>query len=74
VQLHRIFSLTGSAGLGEHWRQNPSAAFPYYVMRAAADLILNQTVTWNVVSLRYRDAFDRKDHYNTPQVATGLHI
>ena len=72
AQLLRVFSLTGSAGVGEHWRQNPSAAFPYYVLRAAVDLVLNQTVTWNVVSLRYRDSFDRNDHYNTPQVATGF--
>jgi DNA-binding transcriptional MerR regulator len=35
-------------------------------------ILLNQTVTWNVVSPRYRDSFDRNDHYNTPQVATGF--
>jgi hypothetical protein len=72
VSLDRVFSLTGSAGLGEHWRQNPTAAFPYYVLRTGADLEFNQTVTWNVISLRYRDGFDPDNHYNTLQVATGF--
>jgi hypothetical protein len=72
VTLNTALSVTGSAGIGEHWRQNPSAAFPYYVWRVAADLELNQTITWNVISFRYRDAFDPNDQYNTPQIATGL--
>jgi hypothetical protein len=29
-------------------------------------------VTWNVITFRYRDAFNPGDNYNTPQVATGL--
>ena len=58
VPLTTTFSLTGSVGIGEHWRQNPAAAFPYYVLRIGGDLDLNQTVTWNVVSFRYRDGFD----------------
>jgi hypothetical protein len=65
-------SIWGSAGLGEHWRQNPSTAFPYYVFRVGADVDLSKTLTWNVVSFRYRDAFDPNDNYNTPQVATGF--
>lgn len=72
VPLTTVFSLTGSAGVGEHWRQNPTASFSYYVLRIAADLVLNQTITWNVVSFRYRDGFDPDDHYNTPQIATGF--
>jgi hypothetical protein len=72
MPLTTSFSLTGSAGIGEHWRQNPTAAFPYYVLRIAADLDLNQTVTWNVVSFRYRDGFNPHDDYNTPQAATGF--
>jgi len=70
--LTTTFSLTGSVGIGEHWRQNPAAAFPYYVLRIGGDLDLNQTVTWNVVSFRYRDGFDPHDQYNTPQIATGF--
>ncbi len=70
--LNNAFSLTGSAGIGERWRQNPSAAFPYYVLRIGADVDLSQTLTWNVISFRYRNAFDPNDNYNTPQVATGF--
>jgi hypothetical protein len=72
VRLNSSLSATGSAGVGEHWRQNPTAAFPYYVLRIAADLDLDQTVTWNVISFRYRDAFNPNENYNTPQIATGL--
>jgi hypothetical protein len=66
------FSMTGSAGIGEYWRQNPNTAFPYFVLRISADLELSQAITWNVISYRFRDAFDHNDNYNTPQVATGL--
>jgi hypothetical protein len=72
VPLAVAFSMTGSAGIGEHWRQDPSTAFPYYVLRIAADLELSKDITWNVISYRFRDAFDRNDNYDTPQVATGL--
>ena len=72
VPFNKTFSLNGGAGVGEHWRQNPTAAFPYYVLRIGADIDLSQAVTWNVISLRYRDAFDPRERYNTPQVATGF--
>jgi hypothetical protein len=72
VPLDLAFSVTGSAGIGEHWRQNPGASFPYYVLRIAADFKLSQAITWNVISYRFRDAFDHNDNYDTPQVATGV--
>jgi Outer membrane protein beta-barrel domain len=72
VPLNPAFSLTGSVGIGEHWRQDPSVAFPYYVLRIAADFKLSQAITWNVISYRFRDAFDHNDDYDTPQIATGL--
>jgi hypothetical protein len=72
VPLDLALSVTGSAGIGEHWRRDPSAAFPYYVLRIAADFKLSRAITWNVISYRFRDAFDRNDNYDTPQVATGL--
>jgi hypothetical protein len=74
LPLDSAFSVTGSAGIGEHWRQEPSAAlsFPYYVLRIAADFKLSQVLTWNVISYRFRDAFDHNDNYDTPQIATGL--
>jgi Outer membrane protein beta-barrel domain len=70
--LSPAFSVTASAGIGEHWDQNPSAAFPYYVLRIATDFKLTQAITWNVISYRFRDAFDPNDNYDTPQIATGL--
>jgi hypothetical protein len=70
--INLAFSIFGSAGLGEHWRQNPSTEFPYYVLRVGADLDLNHSLTWNVIAFRYRDAFNSGDNYNTPQVATGF--
>jgi hypothetical protein len=63
---------TVSGGLGEHLRQNPSAAFPYYVLRIGADLELSRAITWNVITFRYRNALDPNDNFNTPQVATGF--
>lgn len=72
VPLDPAFSVTGSAGVGEHWGQNPTVAFPYYVLRIAADFKLSQAITWNVISYRFRDAFDHNDNYDTPQIASGL--
>jgi hypothetical protein len=72
VPLDSVLSVNGSAGLGEHWRESPSTYFPYYVLRIGADLELNQNITWNAISYRFRDAFDRDDDYDTPQVATGV--
>jgi outer membrane protein with beta-barrel domain len=72
VPLEGAFSVSGSAGIGEHWRQNPYAAFPYYVLRIGAGVDLSDHVTWDVISYRYRNAFDPNDNYNTPQLATGF--
>ncbi len=72
VPLGLAFSLSGNVGIGEHWRQNPSAAFPYYVLRIATDFKLSQLITWNAISYRFRDAFNHEADYNTPQIATGL--
>jgi hypothetical protein len=72
VLLGSAISVTSSAGIGEHWRQDPSAVFPYYVLRIAADFKLSQAIIWNVISYRFRDAFDRNENYDTPQIATGL--
>jgi len=72
LPLSSVFSVNGSAGIGEHWREKPSAEFPYYVLRIGADVALNQSITWNAITYRFRDAFDRDDNYDTPQVATGI--
>jgi len=72
MQLDSVLSVNGGAGLGEHWREDPSTYFPYYVLRIGADIDLSQNITWNAISYRFRDAFDRDDDYNTPQIATGV--
>jgi hypothetical protein len=72
IPINLAFSVFGSGGLGEHWREHPSAEFPYYVLRVGADLDLSRTVTWNIITFRYRDAFNPGDNFNTPQVATGF--
>jgi hypothetical protein len=72
VPLTPALSIWGSAGAGERWQENPNMAFPYYVARVGADLDLTQTVTWNVVTFRYRNAFDPNDNFDTPQLATGF--
>jgi hypothetical protein len=41
-------------------------------MRVGADFDFIQTVTWNVITFRYRNAVDPNDNYNTPQLATGF--
>jgi len=35
---------------GEHWRENPGAAFPYYVLRIGAGLDLSDHIAWDVIS------------------------
>jgi len=74
LPLNQALSVFGSGGLGEHWREHehPNNEFPYYVLRVGADLDLTRTVTWNVITFRYRDAFNPSDNFNTPQVATGF--
>jgi hypothetical protein len=69
VPLNSVLSVNGSAGIGEHWKQSPSTYFSYYVLRIATDFELNQNITWNVISYRFRDAFDHDNNYDTPQVA-----
>ncbi|MEJ2378092.1 MAG: outer membrane beta-barrel protein [Pseudolabrys sp.] len=72
VPLNVAFSLNGSAGIGGRWEQNPSTSFPYYVFRVSVDFAINQDITWDLISFRYRDAFDSSNNYHTPQLATGL--
>jgi len=73
VRVNDVISLLGSVGVGERLQVSGSGDdIPYYVLRAAADLKLNDAVTWNAVALRYRDGFDPDDDYLTPQVATGF--
>ena len=60
--------------------ETTTTSFSYYVLRIAADLVLNQTITWNVVSFRYRMPRARPHHdvnvgsASTRADARGQHI
>jgi len=68
-----VFSAVATAGVGEHF-QSPEEGvdFPYYMLKIAADLKLSERVTWTAVSFRYRNAFDPRNDYDTPQLATEI--
>jgi hypothetical protein len=73
VHLNDLLSVIASIGVGERLQVSGSGDdIPYYVVRAGADMKLSETITWNAVAFRYRDAFDRDDDYLTPQLATGF--
>lgn len=71
----KILSVTGSVGVGEHFQTSGAGNdFPYYVFRLGADIVLTKSITWNAVSLRYRNAFDTSNDYDTPEVGTGISL
>ena len=48
-----------SLGVGERFQTSGQGNyFPYYVARLSADVVVTPTITWNAISLRYRNAFD----------------
>ena len=72
-KVNDIFSLRGSAGVGERFQ--PASAgrnFPYYVLYIGSDIDLNAKWTWNAITYRFRDAFDTSNSFNTPEVSTRL--
>ncbi len=73
LRLTDVFSINTTAGLGERFRtQSDGGNFPYYQVTVLGDIELNDRLTWNAVSVRYRNAFDTASNYETPQIATGL--
>lgn len=67
------FSLTGGAGIGQHFIQTDDPSnFPYYYFTLAGAVPLNDKWTWNAFRLRYRNAFDNSNDYNTPEAAMGI--
>lgn len=63
-------SLFGSAGIGERFTDDDD--FAYYVFRTGLDLAICDQVTWNVITFRYRNAFNTVDDYETPRLTTKL--
>lgn len=73
IHFNPTLSVIGSLGFGEHFTTSGAGPdFPYYVLRAGADVALNKVLTWNAVSFRYRDAFEEEDNFKTPQLGTGV--
>lgn len=77
VQMGKAWSLTPSVTLGYAFGDEPrvdpddsKAAEAYYALGLNADYRISPKLTWNVVSLRYRDAF--RGDWKTPKIATGL--
>ena len=72
-KLSHFASLGGSAGVGERFQQESSGGnFPYYVLRVRADIDLSERWSWNVITYRFRDAFDTENDYNTPEVSSAI--
>ena len=72
-KVNNIFSFRGKGGVGERFQ--PASAgrnFPYYVLYVGSDIDLSAKWTWNVVTYRFRDAFDTSNSFNTPEVSTRL--
>jgi hypothetical protein len=72
-RLNDALSINASVGVGERMQvSGVGDDIAYYVLRTGANIKLNDTVTWDAVAFRYRDAFDPDDDYLTPQLATGF--
>ena len=73
IHFNPTLSVIGSLGFGEHFTTTGiGGTFPYYVLRAGADVTLDKAWTWNAVAFRYRDAFEPRYNFKTPQLGTGL--
>jgi hypothetical protein len=74
IKLDQTWSFPVSAGIGYRWDENPNAKpgqqFAYYVVNAGLNMKISESWTWNVISARYRDAFE--GGWQTPKVTTGL--
>lgn len=67
------FSLTAGAGVGQHFiHSDDPSNFPYYYFTLAGAVPLTDKWTWNAFRLRYRNAFDNANDYNTPEAAMGI--
>lgn len=66
-------ALTGTVGIGQHFIQsNDPSDFTYYYVTLAGAVPLNDKWSWTIFRLRYRNAFDTSNNYETPEVATGV--
>jgi hypothetical protein len=74
-KIYDVASLSGNIGVGERFQgESAGVDFPYYVLRVGLDVDLDKRWTWDVISYRYRNAFDTANDYNTPEVSTGISL
>jgi len=67
------FALTGTVGIGQHFiHSDDSSNFPYYYVTVAGAVPISEKWSWTMFRLRYRNAFDTSNDYDTPEVATGV--
>jgi len=62
-------ALSGKVGIGERFTTDN---FTYYAVYGAADYKVNDDITLNALSYRYRNAFDTANDYESHQLATGV--
>lgn len=66
-------ALTGTVGIGQHFiHSDDSRSFPYYYLTLAGAVPISEKWSWTMFRLRYRNAFDTSNRYDTPEVATGV--
>ena len=66
-------SLFASAGSGERFTEDND--FAYYVLRIGGNVKLDERLTWNFLTFRYRDGFEKSDEvieHGTEPVRPGL--
>ncbi len=68
ARLADSFSVFLSGGLGGRFTEDDD--FAYYVLRAGGTVGITEWLSWNVVTLRYRDGFQAEDDYKTPRLTT----
>lgn len=70
-ELSDVFSVVGVASIGSRM-QSDDVNFPYYALHASLDWRLLPSVTWSVLNLRYRNAFNTSYDFDTPGVGSSV--
>ena len=64
------FQLYGRAGIGGEFTTGNN--FAYYQANAGLNVDLTDSLAWNAVNFRYRDAFDHNQNFRSERVRSGL--
>lgn len=72
-RINELLSVSLTVGLGERIRaSSDGGSFPYYQATVAGSVKVTDKLTWHALSLRYRNAFDTANDFETPQISTGI--